>query len=151
MAIDLKAIDERLAKAKEEAEFWEKAKAVLADPRVRAISSEEVRPANVIRTLFVSGDTSQAAGIYGELRKNVLEILPDAEANIGTRMTTQQIVDLLRQRGYVFAAKEPTIAVNGALMALEGKGLAESVGKRGNAKLWRKKRQKSQEAPEGAT
>jgi hypothetical protein len=148
MAIDLKTIDEQLAKAKEEAEFWARARAVLADPRLKAISTTESQPTN-----GASGIPSAPSvpGAYGELRNGVYAVLPDADANIGARVTTQQIVSLLGQRGYVFKSKEPTIAVNGALMALEGKGLAESYGKRGNAKLWRKKKQKSQEATEVAS
>jgi hypothetical protein len=148
MAIDLKTVDEHLAKAKEEAEFWEKARAVLADPRLKAISADEPRPANGRLPMPFS---HAVAGVYGELRKNVLDVLPEADASIAARVTTRQIVELVKQRGYTFAAKEPEIAVNGALMALEEKGLAESAAKRGNAKLWRKKRQKTQEAPEGAS
>jgi len=144
MSIDLKAIEERITKAKEEAAFWETARAVLADPRLKAIADDDVKPGNLDR-MFASA----AAGSYGELRKSVLDALPDSEAGIFDRVTTQQIVKKLRDSGFKFISAKPPIAVNGALVALEEKGLAESVGRRGNAKLWRKKRQKAQEAPEG--
>src|SRR5208283_1648816 len=104
-------------KAKEETEFWENARALLADPRFKALSAPEPRP--------VTAPPACVPGAYGEVRNNVYAVLPDADANIGNRLTTQQIVSLLQQGGYTFKAKEPPIAVNGALMALEEKGLAE--------------------------
>jgi hypothetical protein len=146
--LSLDSIEEHLAKAKEDAAFWERARAIMADPRMKAISASEPQRTSSVAVAFSAPSIPQA---YGELKKNVYAVLPDADANIGARVTTQQIVSSLKQGGYVFKAKEPTIAVNGALMTLEEKGLAESCGKRGNAKLWRKKRQKSQEAPEGAS
>jgi len=143
MAIDLKTINERLAKAKEEADFWEKARAVLDDPRLKALSAQEAESAN--------GASPTMPGAYGSLRNMVYEALPDVDAGIGLRVTTTQLVSKLQDGGYVFNAKDPMVAVNGALVALEEKGFAEWVGKRGLAKLWRKKRQGSQEAPEGAS
>lgn len=152
MAIDLQTVEERLAKAKEEAAFWEKARAILADPRLKDLTVPQPRPVSMAPSTF--SPTSAATPVprtYGELKNRVYGTLPSPEANIGERVTIQQIVTKLRAEGYVFQAKDPTIAVNGALMALEGQGLSESYGKRGNAKLWRKKRQKNQEAPEGAS
>ena len=145
MAIDLKTIDERLAKAKEEADFWEKARAVLDDPRLRALSGADVQLANG------NGNQHTVPGAYGSLRSMVYEALPDADANSATRLTTTQLVLKLEQGGYVFNAKDPMVAVNGALVALEEKELAEWKDKRGLAKLWRKKRLKSQEASEEAS
>jgi hypothetical protein len=150
MAIDLQTIEERLAKAKEEAAFWEKARAILEDPRLKDLITPQPRPVSSAQSTFTQAAAPRA---YGELKSRVYAVLPDADTYASS--TTQQIVDNLIEAGYVFQAKEPTIAVNGALVALEGQGLAEAYGKRGNAKLWRKKRQKreeqNQEAPEGAS
>lgn len=144
----LESIEERLAKAKEEAEFWEKARAVLADPRLKEIAVPAVKDGN--GALHVPSD-SPMPRVYGELRSSVYAVLPNADAGIADRLTTPKIVARLQEQGYVFQSREPGIAVNGALVALEDKGLAEWSGKRGNAKLWRKKRQKTPEAPEGAS
>ena len=145
MAIDLKTVDERLAKAKEEADFWEKARAILADPRLAAINGD------VPRTLTAVPIPQAMPGAYGEMQSRVYDALPEADANSAARMTTQQLVLRMELAGYVFKAKDPMVAVNAALVGLEGKGLAEWHGKRGLAKLWRKKRQQSQEAPEEAS
>jgi hypothetical protein len=85
------------------------------------------------------------------MKNSVYAVLPEADAGIAERMTTLEIVARLQEKGYAFKAKEPQIAVNGALTALEEKGFVEWSGKRGNAKLWRRKRQKSQEATEVAS
>lgn len=155
MPIDLQTIDERLAKAKEEADFWEKARAVLADPRLAALSGSQT-PA--FSPTWQRATTMPRA--YGEIQDKVISVLPGPDAGIAERLTTQQIVAILLAQGYVFVAKEPAIAVNGALVTLQEKGLAEWSQKRGKAKLWRKKRAKiqetrkdseSQEAPEGAS
>jgi len=145
MAIDLQTIDERLAKAKEEAEFWEKARAVLADPRLRAIEEDKLPPVFDARpTVSDRPQTSVTVPrAYGELKNRVFATLPEFNAGINERITTQQIVERLKQQGYVFVSKDPTIAVNGALAAFEEKKIAEWNGKRGNAKLWRKKRPQS--------
>jgi hypothetical protein len=145
MAIDIATIDERLAKAKEEAEFWEKARAVLADPRLQAISGEKAP--TVQRGLSATQSQTIQTAIagpraYGELQANVYGVLPEADAGVNHRLTTQQIVERLQNKGYKFVAKEPAIAVNGALITLEAKGLVDWSAKRGNAKLWRKKRQR---------
>jgi hypothetical protein len=144
MAIDLKDVEERLAKAKEEAEFWEKARTILADPRLNSITAPQPRPITPIAA-------PEAPRAYGEMKNSVYAVLPEADAGIAERMTTLEIVARLQEKGYAFKAKEPQIAVNGALTALEEKGFVEWSGKRGNAKLWRRKRQKSQEATEVAS
>jgi len=143
MGIDLKTIEARLAKAKEEAEFWEKARAVLDDPRLKALSGLEVQTVN--------NATPTIPAAIGSLRNMVYEVLPDPDAGLMARITTTELVSKLEDSGYVFNSKEPMIAVNSALVALEDKGFAEWQGKRGLAKLWRKKRQKSQEASEEAS
>lgn len=142
MAIDLKTIDERLAKAKEDAAFWEKARAILSDPRMSQ-GEQNQQPTQTERR------PSTAPRAYGEQVARVLEVLPSADTRAS--LTTKQIVEQLQGSGYVFQSSDPQVAVNGALIALEGQGLAQSVGKVGNAKLWRKKKAKSQEAPEGAS
>jgi len=134
MAINLKDVEERLAKAKEEAEFWAKARAILADPRLDSLATPRQHPITSTATL----DTPRA---YGEMKNSVYAVLPEADAGIAERMTTLEIVAKLQAKGYVFKAQAPSIAVNGALTALEEKGFAEWSGRRGNAKLWRKKKQ----------
>jgi hypothetical protein len=134
MAINLKDVEERLAKAKEEAAFWEKAHAILADPRLNSLAMPEPRP-------MTPTATPEVPRAYGEMKNSVYAVLPEADAGIAARMTTLEIVARLQETGYVFKAKEPSIAVNGALTALAEKGFAEWSGRRGNAKLWKKKRQ----------
>jgi hypothetical protein len=133
MAIDLKAINERLAKAKEEVSFWETARALFLDPRMEAISGAIVPPKQLE---LVSSGRKPA---YGELQQMVLDILPGGDVVIDNCVTTADIVGKLEANGYLFQAKEPAIAVNGALVALEEKGLAEWIGKESRSKLWRKK------------
>jgi hypothetical protein len=145
MPLDLQTIDERLAKAKEEADFWEKARAILADPRLQAMTGTkpaDPQPRPVTHSQPPASTATPRA--YGELQSHVYDALPEPDAGLHFRVTTQQIVDRLREQKYVFIAKEPTIAVNGALIAMEGKQLVEWSGKRGNAKLWRKKRPKAE-------
>jgi len=137
MAIDLKAIDERLAKAKEDAEFWEKARAVLLDPRMAQVAQN----GHTSPTAHTPARPSTQLRPYGEMIQKVLEVLSESSS-----MTTSEIVDRLTKDGYAFKAKEPGIAVNGALISLQEKGLARVSGKRVNAKLWRKRKQDSQEA-----
>jgi hypothetical protein len=134
MTFNLKDVEERLAKAKEDAEFWAKAHAILADPRLDSLSAPQPRP-------MPPTAAPDAPRAYGEMKNSVYAILPEADAGFAARMTTLEIVARLQKNGYVFKAKEPSIAVNGALIALEEKGFAECAGKRGNAKLWRKKKQ----------
>jgi hypothetical protein len=147
MPLDLQTIDERLAKAKEEADFWEKARAILADPRLQAMTG--AKPADPRPRPITHSQPPMATAMpraYGELQTHVYEALPEPDAGLYHRVTTQQIVESLLERKYVFIAKEPTIAVNGALIAMEGKQLVEWAGKRGNAKLWRKKRLRGEAA-----
>jgi hypothetical protein len=148
MPIDLKSIEERLAKAKEEAAYWEKAQAVFNDPRWKDLSVPESQPVNGVLAKSVA---PPVPGAYGSLRAMVHGALPNGDAAAAERKTSKDVVSQLQSGGYEFNAKDPIVAVNSALIALEEKGLAESLGKRGLAKLWRKKKQKSQEAPEGAS
>ena len=137
--IDLKTIDERLAKAKEDVAFWESARAVFLDPR---ISGDEAKPVSIgkpaeprqiqvrLRPAFAHPRT------YGELKRRVLEFVPD----FGTQpMTTTEIAAAMITSGYSFASRSPTIAVNEALASLGDR--VKVVGKQGLAKLWTKGQQ----------
>lgn len=141
--LSLAAIDEGIAKAKADLAFLEKAREVLADPRIASILGPV--PNAPARTSAASG--SPAPRVYGALKEMVYSALPEPDSSISA--TIHQIVGNLQGRGYEFIAKDPGIAVNGALVSLEQDGRAKCTGKNGNARLWRKK--KSQEAPEGAS
>src|ERR1039458_9461199 len=130
-SLSLEAIYERLAKAKEDVAFWERARAVFTDPRI--MQDEQNQQHTPIATRPSTGPRA-----YGEQVERVLGVLPSAESRAS--INTRQSVDLLQKDGYVFQAGDPQVAVNGALVALEGQGLAQQVGKVGNAKLWRKKK-----------
>ena len=145
MPFDLKTIDERLAKAKEDAEFWERARSILADPRLKEVSAPD-SPVPAETPEMAKAPMPKA---YGGLQNGAYLTLPPPGTPLLQCLTTRQIVDLMRQGGFQFESKEPMIAVNGALVTLMEKRKAESAGYRGNARLWRKK--KSQEAPEGAS
>jgi len=144
--LNLETVEERLAKAKEEAEFWEKARSVLADPRLQALTAPPPHPISLASSTFTPVAAPRA---YGELKNRVHSVLPGADKRAA--LTTQKIVKTLQDNGYVFTAKDPPIAVNGALVALEAEGLAQCTGKFKNAKLWQKGTPKNQEAPEGAS
>jgi hypothetical protein len=127
MTLDINTIEENLAKAKADMEFWEKAKIVLTDPRISGVidhraatHSTTVAPAPPVRA-------------YGELKKRVYGLLP-AYGEGGT--TTTEIVEELKADGYVFISKHPGMAVNEALNALEKDKKAYVAAKRGIAKVW---------------
>lgn len=142
-SLSLEAIEERLAKAKEDVEFLERARALFFDPRSKAISAPESEPMNVPPAC----QAPPMPRAYGELKSKVYEVLPAVDADGGARLTTQQIVARLLGGGYVFMSKDPIVAVNGALVALEGQGLARNVGKRGKARLWRRDRPQTKGLP----
>lgn len=154
MNLDIKTVDERLAKAKEDAAFWEKARSVLDDPRMRAILGQQAPSGEVEPRTLAARPMPRA---YGSLKHNVLAALPGPDADMSQRVTTRQIVATLETKGFVFTAADKEVAVNGALVALKDQGLAEWSGRMGNAKLWRRKvrsmqpRDPNQEAPEGAS
>jgi hypothetical protein len=136
MAIDLQTIDERLAKAREDAEFWEKAKEVLSDPRITPLSTPQFRaPA--------TSPSPVAPRLYGEVKQRVYAVLPNADSKAS--LSTNDIVELLEKQGYVFNAKDSRIAVNGALTALEKQGIAHPVEKVRNARYWRRKKMDGQD------
>lgn len=131
--IDLKTIDDNLAKAKEDVIFWENAKALLMDPRISqmgkasgpAPTPEPVPPAV---TVMVPGPRP-----YGELKRKVYETLPEAGES---GMTTAEISFAMLRAGFVFNSRVPAIAVNEALASLGEQ--VQVVGKKGLAKLWTK-------------
>jgi len=131
-SIDLNTIDEKLAKAKEEVAFWERAKAVFLDPRISQIAAPPTTGNFSIRP---------RPRPYGELKRRVWETLPPA-GHPG--ITTQEIADAMQRSGFVFVSQTPMIAVNEALVSLEDQ--VQNVGKRGLAKLWTKGEGKT-EAP----
>jgi hypothetical protein len=118
MMFDLKTIEESLAKAKADVAFWQSAKSVLSDPRMAALAQEGDAPSH---------------RVYGNLKKAVYGVLPGVgEAG----MTTAEIVEAMKDDGYVFNSKNHAISVNEALNTLAEKGEAIMVGRNGVAKLW---------------
>ena len=124
--IDLTTIDERLAKAKEDVAFWERARSIFIDPRISLVELDRER-------LPVAQPLSPATPHrpYGELKRKVLEVLPPY-GSVGT--TTNEIVSGMQRGGYVFASRVPAIAVNEALVSLGDE--AFMAGRRGISKLW---------------
>lgn len=134
--IDLKQIDEYLAKAKEDVAFWERARAVFLDPRIAQVSVSEP-----LDTLPEPIPVSAMPRPYGELKRKVFEALPPWGS--GNALTTSAIVAKLMAQGYVFVSKTPAIAVNEALVTLEADGDAFMATKVGNARYWTKMQPKN--------
>jgi hypothetical protein len=134
--VDLKSIDERLAKAREEAEFWERARALLADPRMAQVLKENENTAPA-QDAAQSSNGDGASRPRGQVRRKVWESLPQYGVR-ETAVTTGEIVAQLTAQGYIFEAKKPEVAVNAALVSLEAEQAAQATGKRGKAKLWTK-------------
>lgn len=134
--IDLKTINENLAKAKEDVAFWERARTVFLDPRINP--SLQYNSLNLPMPFPVA----PLHRPYGELKRKIEMVLPDTgEAG----MTTGELVQLLVGQGYVFLAKVPSIAANEALRSLSEEGNAVNVGMRGISKLWTRGKRKDQE------
>lgn len=129
MKVDFKSVDERLAKAREEAEFWERARVLLADPRMEPVLNGAQTAAPAISSL-------PGGRPYGEVRRKVYEMLPGAGSRPGA--TTADLEVAMKATGYVFASKLPQVAINEALVALEKNHQARVVGKKGRARLWTK-------------
>ena len=124
MSFDMETIESSLAKAKADVEFWESAKRVLSDPRISGLVRGETAP--------FSGSAYRA---YGDVRRAVIKHLP----HFGTQpTTTTDLISNMEVGGYVFTAKQPTVAVNDALVGMEKQGLAVCVGRAGISKLWTK-------------
>jgi hypothetical protein len=134
--IDLKTIDENLAKAKADVTFWETAKALFLDPRIMQATSTKPTPP------MAPPAAGQQPRPYGELKKKVLEALPEwGQPPVSTVMLVLQ----MEEAGYVFASKTPAISVNEALVGLEAEELAFMVEKRGVTRFWTKMQPKRQE------
>jgi hypothetical protein len=138
--IHLKTIDENLAKAKADVTFWETARAVFVDPRIAQVAPTQ--PA------LQAASPNHLQRPYGELKKKVLEALPDWGK---VAFSTAMLVEQMEKAGYVFASKTPAISVNEALVNLEAEELAFMVEKRGVTRFWTKMQPKRQEAPVGAS
>ena len=136
--IDLFSVDSRLLEIEEEKKFLLSVRALLLDPRIKAIGS---RPTNGTATPATSPNASDQPVVKrGEQQKAVYDVL---RAD-GPGVTTKEITALMRQRGFVFVAKYPEIAVNESLISLGNK--VRVVGRRGLAKLWAKNPEASEEA-----
>lgn len=143
---NLKAIDERLAKIREEVERLEQARSLLSDPQMEQLLREFIASSPAPRgerPSLVSApeatNSQRRRRPHGELRRRVLELLPNEDST--APMSTKEIVRNLMGSGYTFQAKDPEMAVNAALVALEVDGMAMNMGdtgKRGKAKLWTK-------------
>lgn len=138
--IDLKTIDDNLAKAKEDVIFWENARALFLDPRISQIG--EISASTTVPASLPPADTVivPAPRPYGELKRKVYETLPAAGQS---GMTTAEISLAMIHDGFIFASRVPAIAVNEALASLGEQ--AQVVGKRGLAKLWTKGRKQEPE------
>ncbi len=128
--IDLKTIDENLAKAKEDVAFWEKARVVFLDPRIT--QAQQSLP---LQSLPVPFPIPPAPRPYGEVKRRVLAVLPERDQ---PGLSTAELADRLTREGFVFVAKVPSIAVNEALRSLLEEGKAVNAGMRGISKLWTK-------------
>jgi hypothetical protein len=127
--IDLKTINENLAKANEDVAFWEKARVLFLDPRMAQAASTQ------LTALPTASPVGSQVRPYGELKRRVLESLPEW----GERpLNTNSLVEKMEQSGYVFSSKTPPISVNEALVALEAEGSAFMVEKIGVARFWTK-------------
>lgn len=129
--IDLKTINERLAKAKEDVLFWERAKALFLDPRI----SGQVEPPQAPQTLPLPIPLAITPRPYGELKRRVLEALPDWGQQ---PVTTNDLVATIEASGYTFVSKTPAVSVNEALVTLEAEGLSFMVVKQGITRFWTK-------------
>jgi hypothetical protein len=137
--IDLKTINENLAKAKEDVLFWEKAKALFLDPRI-----SQAFPVR-LNGLPTPTPLNALPRPYGEVKKKVFEALPKwGDPSVSTSM----LVERMEKGGYVFVSKAPAISVNEALVNLEAEGLAFMVEKRGVTRYWTKMQPKRQEPAE---
>ena len=132
MAIDLKTIDEKLAKAREDLAFWENLRSAFLDPRVTGDDLNIREPKRyLIRGGAKPSHMHAGRAPYGEIRKRVLEALPPFGQ---TPLRSTEIADAMVRSGYVFKARTPSIAVNGALVAL---GSSVHMAKSdGLSKLW---------------
>ena len=142
--IDLNAINENLAKAKADVEFWEKARALFLDPRITQANSTQ------LTALPAPSPVGPPSRPYGELKRKVLETLPEWKDE-GECYSTTAIVKKMEARGYVFASKTPAISVNEALVNLDKEGLAAVGNTVNGTRYWIKAPPKDQEAPEGAS
>jgi hypothetical protein len=138
--MDLKTIDENLAKAKADVSFWETARNVFLDPRISGLLVNS-KPAP---SLPPAVPASTMPRPYGELKETVKKTL---QARWGEKMTTSDIAKAMKDSGYVFVSKTPTIAVSGALESLGIK----TCGMRGSSYLYKLDSPKDQEAPEGTS
>lgn len=132
MALDMNTIDQNLAKARADVEFWEKVKEVFSDPR---IAGPDAAP---IATLLRPRPVNSARGGYGDQKRSVFGALPDY-GQMGR--TSAQLIESMKGNGYVFVAKYPIASVNDSLKALADEGKATVVGKDGVANLWTKTRE----------
>ncbi len=134
--IDLATINERLAKAKEDVAFWERALAVFLDPRIAQVSV-----AKPVIKLPEPTQLSPGPRPYGELKRKGFEALPDWGSHATVR--TSDIVDKLTAAGYMFASITPAVSVNEALVTLESEDKAFMFEKIGNTRYWMKTQPKS--------
>jgi hypothetical protein len=145
---DLDTIEEMIAKTKADLAFWEEAKRVLTDPRMRGLESisppTQMQMPLPARPIKVNGIPQG----YGSVHNAVFAVLP----RFGSMpMGSADIVRTLLAGGFQFRAKHQVMAVNDALGILETAGKAVVVRREGVAKLWTKKETETQEAPEGAS
>lgn len=129
--INLKAIDEHIAKAKEDLAFWERARSIFIDPRMAQLDQPSYQDIISLSPLPIM--SINPVRPYGELKRKVYEHLPSFGA---AGIMVVDIVRQMQEQGYVFAAKVPAIAVNEALVSLGDS--AYLAGRRGISKLWTK-------------
>lgn len=136
MAIDISTIEANLTQAKADVEFWESAKRILTDPRIKGTEA-------ATQTSFLEAPVYRP---YGSIKSAVEQALP---AYGEEAVTSTQLVENLRASGFPLTAKQPGVAINDSLTALRKEGKAYLAGSRGIAKLWTKAEEKTEgkEAP----
>lgn len=143
--LDLRTIDDNIARLRTDLEFWEQAKRILTDPRIVGATPAKLPfPTPAAAELIATQNQLRQRTAYGDVRNAVLLMLPN---HGGPPIGSREIVDGLIASGFRFKAKHQVMAVNDALSGLEQAGKAIVVRKEGIAKLWTK----SREAPEGAS
>lgn len=148
MAIDLKALDRKIAKL-------QRLKELASDPEMLellkdltgsngggeraatiATSKAEKTPTENAE-LQLTGDLASTR--RGSLKRNVWRFIPESEA---TPLTARTIADSMSGAGYEFRAKDPKLAVLEVVKGYHAAGMVEKCGETSEgAYLWKKKHQ----------
>lgn len=122
--LDVTLIDQRIADLKDDLAFWENVKVVLCDPRIAEFTA---------LVECVEDEENALPMVRGELQGCVYQVLPEFGSG---GISVSAIRVRVQESGYVFSAKSPGVAINGALSSLAEKQMAASAGKSGVSRLW---------------